>query len=599
MCGIVGIVRIKAGVLTDLLRSLKSLEYRGYDSAGVAIATDGELIVRKGVGTIDEVMREARELVDGSLGIGHTRWATHGGVSVENAHPHTSCDGKIALVHNGTLDGFEELRNELKSRGHVFKSETDTEVVVHLVEEGIRDGLSPIVALSRALVKLSGSYAIAMIVTGFNSIFLARHKSPLVIGIGKGENYCASDVTALLHLTREFVFLEDGELAEVTPESVSIWKMVDGELEPIEKPVEVISWSPQQLDKGPYDHFMLKEINEQPHIIRKIAETLEYYKKFTERLEESLRSGWLSIAAAGTSWHAGLIGKYYFSRLSGLRSEVIIASEFPDWASHLSEGDVVLAISQSGETADVLEAVRIARSKGAKVFSIVNVPGSTLTRLSDECAFIQAGPEVGVAATKSFTAQVAVLYAVSSMISDPDSIEGIRKDLLETSDHIHNQMSYLSEKTKEIARIIKRSKDAFFLGRGINYPTALEGALKLKEISYIHAEGYAAGEYKHGPLALIEEGVPVIAIIPTEESILNKIVYNIMEVKSRGALTITLQPENARVPADIRITMNPRNELVSPLVYSIPLQLIAYYTALELGTNPDKPRNLAKSVTVE
>lgn len=599
MCGIVGITRKGFGVLRDLLKSLKNLEYRGYDSAGIALVLDGELIVRKGVGTIDQVISEAGELADGTLGIGHTRWATHGGVSVENAHPHTSCDGKIALVHNGTLDGFEELRRELEERGHVFRSDTDTEVIVHLVEEGIRDGSTPIISLSRALTKLRGSYAIAMVVAGSNSIFLARCKSPLVIGLGEEGNFCASDVTALLHLTRKFIFLDDGELAEVTPEEVRVWKLIDGTLSEVEKKVEEVNWSPQQMDKGPYDHFMLKEIMEQPHIIGKIAEALEYYRKFSERLKDALREGWLSIVAAGTSWHAGMIGKYYLSRISGLKSEVIIASEFPDWSHHLGEGDVVLAISQSGETADVLEAARIAKSRGARVFSVVNVPGSTLTRLSDEFVFIQAGPEVGVAATKTFTAQVAVLYTVSSLISNPDSDEDVRKDLMEVSNDVRKEMDRIIERAKKIAKVIKGSRDVFFLGRGINYPTALEGALKLKEISYIHAEGYAAGEYKHGPLALIEEGVPVIALIPTEESALSKIVYNIMEVRSRGALTVTLQPENVRVPSDMRVEVTVGSEMTSPLVYSVPLQLIAYYTALELGRNPDKPRNLAKSVTVE
>ncbi|RDD54053.1 MAG: glutamine--fructose-6-phosphate transaminase (isomerizing) [Candidatus Korarchaeota archaeon NZ13-K] len=598
MCGIAGITRRNAGVISDLLRALKNLEYRGYDSAGIAVSLNGEILVRKGVGTIDQVIG-GDPLEDGEVGIGHTRWATHGGVSVENAHPHTSCDGRIALVHNGTLDGFEELREELMARGHSFRSDTDTEVIVHLVEEGIRGGMDPVSALASALGRLGGSYAVAMIVAGMHSIFLARYKSPLVIGLGRGENYCASDVAALLHLTREFIFLEDGELAELTPESIRVWRLMEGRLLEVEKTVERVEWVPQQMDKGSYEHFMLKEIWEQPHILRKIAETVEYYRKFSEKLRLALEGGWLSIVAAGTSLHAGMIGKYYLSRISGLRSEVIIASEFPDWSHHLGEGDVVLAISQSGETADVLEAVRIARRKGARIFSIVNVPGSTLTRLSEDHVFIQAGPEVGVAATKTFTAQVATLYVVSSLISDPDSGADLRRDLEEVSRVILDSMEGLVEEAKDLSKVMKLRRDAFFLGRGVNYPTALEGALKLKEISYIHAEGYAAGEYKHGPLALIEEGVPVIAVIPTETALMSKIVYNLMEVRARGAFTVTIQPPEVSLPSDRRICVDVKDELTSPIVYAVPLQLIAYYTALELGRNPDKPRNLAKSVTVE
>jgi glucosamine--fructose-6-phosphate aminotransferase (isomerizing) len=597
MCGIVGIVRSRVGVLSDLLKSLKSLEYRGYDSAGIAISLGDDIFILKGVGTIDQVIRGA-EIPDGSIGIGHTRWATHGGVSLENAHPQVSCDGKIAVVHNGTLDGFEQLREDLRARGHSFRSETDTEVIAHLVEEGMREGLSPLLSLHRAVRMLEGSYAIAMISAGHNSIYLARRKSPLVIGLGKGENYCASDVSALLHLTKEFIFLEDGELAEITPGDVRIWRG-DGELVAIERRAEVVDWSPQQMEKGRYEHFMLKEINEQPYIMMKIADTIEYYKKFSERLESALKSGSLSIVAAGTSMHAGLIGKFYLSALAGFGSDVIIASEFPEWSRHIANGDVILAISQSGETADVLEAVRIARDRGAKVFSIVNVPGSTLTRLSDEYVFIQAGPEVGVAATKTFTAQVASLYVISSLISDPTSSEDLREKLLSISNSILKDMGRVDEESRKIAGLLKSREHVFFLGRGVNYPTALEGALKLKEISYIHAEGYAAGEYKHGPLALIEEGVPVIALIPKERNLINKIIYNLMEVKARGSFTVTIQPPDVSLPSDRRLVVDVEDELTSPLIYAIPLQLIAYYTALELGRNPDKPRNLAKSVTVE
>ncbi len=595
MCGIVGIVRRRLGVAEDLVRSLKKLEYRGYDSAGIAVMSNGDIEVVKGVGTIDAVVGDA-EIRDGYVGIGHTRWATHGGVSPENAHPHLSCNGEVAVVHNGTLDDFEGMRRELIAKGHVLRSETDTEVVAHLVEENLKSGDEPLSAFVKAIRKLKGSYAIVSIISGERALFLARNKSPLVIGLGEDGNYCASDVAALLHLTNRFIFMEDGEIALLTPSEVEIWRLKGDRLEKVHKEAEEVEWTPQLLDKGTYEHFMLKEIYEQPHILRKLAESIDYYTRFSERLSSLLRDGSLTIVAAGTSYHAGLIGKYLLSKLAGIRSEIIVASEFPEWSSHLRQGDVVLAISQSGETADVLEAVRIARSKGSKVVSIVNVPGSTLTRISDESVFIQAGPEVGVAATKTFSAQVAVLYIVSSLISGRGEIS---RELIEVSELLKDSMDSLEEFSKRMSDLLKDKEHVFFLGRGINYPTALEGALKLKEISYIHAEGYPAGEYKHGPLALIEEGTPAIVLVPVNEELRKKTIYNIMEVRSRGAFTITIQPRGIEVPTDASLEMDVWDELISPLIYTVPLQLIAYHTAVILGRDPDKPRNLAKSVTVE
>ncbi len=606
LCGIVGITGKKgAGVLKDLISSLTKLEYRGYDSAGIAILTDKGIEVIKGVGTISEVISRALDKIkDGSTGIGHTRWATHGEVSEQNAHPLLSCDRRVAVVHNGTLDDFEKLRDHLMAKGHRFSSDTDSEVIAHLIEENIMLHRDIIEAFVKAITSLKGSYAVAAIVQGYNVLLVARNKSPLVVGLGNGENYCASDVAALLHKTNRFIFLEDGDVALVTPDTVKVWHLTStGEALGVERGIELIEWSPELLSRGDYEHFMLKEIHEQPNIIRKIAENLNYYRKFAEALFRYLRDGSLSIVAAGTSYHAGLIGKYLFSKMLSVRSEVIVASEFQEWSHHLKEGDIVLAISQSGETADVLEAVRIARSRGTRVLSLVNVPGSTLTRLSDEVAYIQAGPEVGVAATKTFTAQVAVLYLVSSMMKDLNEgkiRENTERSLLSVSKVLNDQLDKFKRHSKDISGRIKQEKNAFFLGRGINFPTALEGALKLKEISYIHAEGYPAGEYKHGPLALIEEGVPAIVLVPYDEDLRRKIIYNIMEVKSRGALTITIQPDNVDVPTDFAITTDSTvEELLSPLIYAVPLQLIAYYTAVSLNRNPDKPRNLAKSVTVE
>ncbi len=597
MCGIVGIVKRSGKVVKDLINALKKLEYRGYDSAGIAILSNGKIYMIKGVGTIDKVIGSAKDVKDGSVGIGHTRWATHGEVSEENAHPHISCNGEVAVVHNGTLDGFDVIRNQLMERGHIFSSETDTEVIAHLIEEKLSEVKDPVKAFSQAVHELKGSYAIASIIRGHNFILLARNKSPLVIGVGEGENYCASDVAALLHKTNRFIFLRDGEIALITPDSVDIWALREGITEKVERDVEVVDWSPQLLDKGNYEHFMLKEIYEQPYILRKLADSLDYYRKFSDQLMRYSERGNISIVAAGTSYHAGLIGKFLLSKLAGIRSEVIIASEFPEWSSHIGKDDVILAISQSGETADVLEAVRIASSKGAKVLAIANVPGSTLTRLSDETVFIQAGPEVGVAATKTFMAQVAVLHIISSLISQ--RTPQVRKELASISDSLKSSKKYIDSNSRKISRLLRDKEHVFFLGRGINYPTALEGALKLKEISYIHAEGYPAGEYKHGPLALIEKDVPSIVLVPRDDEIRKKIIYNIMEIRSRGAFTITIQPKEADVPSDFPLPLNVEEEITSPMLYVVPLQLIAYYTATSLGRDPDKPRNLAKSVTVE
>ncbi len=598
MCGIVGIAKRSDHVIKDLIVALKKLEYRGYDSAGIAVLSNGIIHVIKGVGTIDKVINSIGSIKDGNVGIGHTRWATHGGVSKENAHPHVSCNGEVAVVHNGTLDDFDIIRDKLIRKGHRFSSETDTEVIAHLIEEKLAEIGDPVKAFSQAIYELKGSYAIASIIKGYNFILLARNKSPLVIGVGNGENFCASDVAALLHKTNRFIFLKDGEIALITPDRVDIWYLSGRTMKKVENKVEVIDWSPQLLDKGNYEHFMLKEIYEQPYILNKLANGIDYYKKFSDRLLRYSENGGISIVAAGTSYHAGLIGKFLLSKLAGMRSEVIIASEFPEWSHHVNESDTILAISQSGETADVLEAVRIAKSRRAKVLSIVNVPGSTLTRLSDETAFIQAGPEIGVAATKTFLAQVAVLYIISSLISEKPT-QRIREDLMDLAKELESSMEHISFTSRKISSLLMDKEHVFFLGRGINYPTALEGALKLKEISYIHAEGYPAGEYKHGPLALIEKGVPSIVLVPSDERAREKIIYNIMEIRSRGAFTITIQPKDVNVPSDFFLPLDVKNELITPIIYAVPLQLIAYYTAVSLGRNPDKPRNLAKSVTVE
>ncbi len=606
MCGIVGITRKRGGVISEIKKSLKKLEYRGYDSSGIAIVNGNSIFVIKGVGTIDEVLSNA-ELEDGNTGIGHTRWATHGGVTDENAHPHISCDGKVALVHNGTLDDFHYLRGKLIERGHKFRSETDTEVVAHLIEEKIKSGADRFKAFYESIAPLSGSYAIAAIFAGSDEIFLARNKSPLVIGLGDGENYCASDITALLHLTNKFIFLDDGEVAVISPDEVKIWKLVGQSVVPVNKEVKEVSWSPSLIDKGSYPHFMLKEIYEQPHVLKQIAENMEYYIKFSQILAESIETGRkIAFVAAGTSYHASLVGKYLLSKKLKVQSDSVVASEFSEWGNFIDVGDLVIPISQSGETADVLEAVRRAKDLGAKVISIVNVPGSTLTRLSDETVYMMAGPEIGVAATKTYLAELAVIYSVITLAESylegktPDTA-GVREIIKEMSKVVEKNLPFMDEMSVKLSEIISKKHDVYYLGRGINYPTSLEGALKLKEISYIHAEGYPAGEYKHGPLALIEDGVPAVVLMPIDPELRSKIMYNVMEVKSRGATTIVVSPGDVDLDDVIHIEVRwdaPSEEL-SPLVYAVPLQLLAYRTAVKLGRNPDKPRNLAKSVTVE
>ena len=480
-------------------------------------------------------------------------------------------------------------------------------MIAHLIEEKLKSGVDRFKAFYESIASLKGSYAIAAVFAGSNEIMLARNKSPLVIGLGNNENYCASDVTALLHLTNKFMFMEDGEVAIITPDQVKVWKISDNRAIPIKKEVKVIPWSPSLTDKGNYPHYMLKEIYEQPHVIRQIAENIEYYMNFSRILAESIETGRkIAFVAAGTSYHASLVGKYLLSRKIGALADSIVASEFLEWGDFIGLDDLVIPISQSGETADVLEAVRRAKDLGAKVISVVNVPGSTLTRVSDETIYMMAGPEIGVAATKTYVAELAVIYSTIRMTEQileghrPD-VDRIRALLNKISNIIEQNLPFMDEVSLRLAEVLSSKHDVYYLGRGINYPTSLEGALKLKEISYIHAEGYPAGEYKHGPLALIEEGVPAVVLMPVNPDLKDKIMYNVMEVKSRGALTIIISPEEHDIHDTISVKIrweDPIEEL-TPMVYAIPLQLIAYRTAVKLGRDPDKPRNLAKSVTVE
>ena len=568
MCGIFGYVG-KGNVCKVLHQGLKNLEYRGYDSAGMA-ALGNSLCFVKNAGTIDQVFCDAKLPARG-VGIAHTRWATHGKPNSTNAHPHFDCRHRIAVAHNGIIENHGQLREQLQKKGHIFRTETDTEVIPHLIEEHLH--LGQFEAFKKAVGLLKGSYAIAAILDGSNRIYFARNFSPLVLGVGR-ESYVASDVVAFLRWTNRAVFIEDGELGFIHKGGYYI----EREGTPVKREPVVIGWSFEEAAKDGYDHFMLKEIFEQPRVVKDtLADSrLESFARHLSRLDR------LVVTSAGTSYHAGMAFKY----VSALPTEVIVSSEFlPTYR----DGEV-LAISQSGETADTLKAVRHAKSCGAPVDALVNVVGSTLTRLAEQTIYTHAGPEIGVAATKTFVSQLAALYAVDRfMKGEPLSDINIKPALR------------LNRELRKLALKLMDSRNMFYIGRGPSYVTAMEGALKMKEIAYVHAEAYAGGELKHGPLALIEEGVPVVAICPGGEW-RKRMLGNVEEVKSRGATIIGLGEEGdeeLKALSDFFFALPPVEEELSPVLYTVPLQLLAYHTAVFLGKDPDKPRNLAKSVTVE
>jgi glucosamine--fructose-6-phosphate aminotransferase (isomerizing) len=604
MCGIVGVAGRDAA--KKVIDSLKILEYRGYDSAGIAVMLNGRMEVRKAAGTIENLISRYPEVLEmgGELGIGHTRWATHGRVSDSNAHPILDCSGRIAVVHNGTIDNYMEIREKLSIK-HEFRTETDTEVIAHLIEEMLSRGMGRLEAFISAVSELRGEYAVACMFEGVNELYLARNKIPLVIGVGEGENYCASDVIALLGLTNKFIYVDDGEFARVSSRSVDVWRLEGEKLVPVEKRINLVDWSPSMASKGKYEHFMLKEIFEQEDVVRRIlAESRRYIEGTISMLKDTMRRGGrILFLAAGTSYHASMVGKYLLNSLLEYPSEVSIASEFTRWnLGSLDGDDLVIAVSQSGETADVLMAVKSARKKGARILSFVNVPGSTLSRESDGVFFFSAGPEIGVAATKTYVAE---LVSFLMTFTELGKRIGARVDhVTEVLPRLPSLVASCLESSNRIARdlseAIKRENSIFFMGRGINYPTALEGALKMKEISYIHAEGFPAGEYKHGPLALISEGTYSIVIGSNDPEIRDLLLSNVNELRARGSRVISVETGD-HLPSDIRIKVAEDGipEEFLPVVFVIPLQLLAYYTAVALGRNPDKPRNLAKSVTVK
>ncbi|HVZ52031.1 MAG TPA: glutamine--fructose-6-phosphate transaminase (isomerizing) [Pseudolabrys sp.] len=608
MCGIVGILGNEP-VAHRLIESLKRLEYRGYDSAGIATLDHGVLDRRRAQGKLSALERKLeREPLAGNSGIGHTRWATHGKPNEANAHPHAT--ERLAVVHNGIIENFRELREKLIAQGSKFQSDTDTEVVAHLVTHKIEQGQSPVEAVAASLKELRGAFALAFLFAGEDDLMIgARKGSPLAVGYGKGEMYLGSDAIALAPFTSTVSYLEDGDWVVLTRKDATIR---DAQDRPVERPIIKSTASSMIVDKGNFKHFMAKEIHEQPEVV---GHTLaRYIDMVHERvaLPEPLPFDWaklkrLSISACGTAYYAGLVAKYWFERFAKLPVEIDIASEFRYRGAPLEPGDLAIFISQSGETADTLATLRYAKENQQHVLSVVNVPTSTIARESDIVMPTLAGPEIGVASTKAFTCQLAVLACLAlaagrarGHLSDEDEQKLVHA-LIETP-RLMAQALKIEPQVEKLAHDLSKVRDVLYLGRGTSFPIALEGALKLKEISYIHAEGYAAGELKHGPIALIDETVPVIVIAPFDR-VFEKTVSNMQEVAARGAQVILItDPEGAKeatVDSLLTLELPAMASTVTPLVYAVPVQLIAYHTAVALGTDVDQPRNLAKSVTVE
>ncbi len=607
MCGIIGVAALK-GINAALVvkRGLHRLEYRGYDSVGIATLHGGVIRVKKGKGKLVEVDRRLRlSELPGNVAIGHTRWATHGAPSDDNAHPHLDCTGRVAVVHNGIIQNYLELKSELASKGHVFRSETDTEVIAHLIEEGLKEGLEPLEALRRALKRIKGSYAIAVLVAGEeDKIFFARKDSPLVIGLSDGANFVASDIPAFLEHTRRVVVVHDYELGYITPTRVHLEKLDGSPVDVLGRAMEV-DWTPEMAMKGGYPHFMLKEIHEQPRALRRTLEGLGGELLKAAELVYSARR--IYLVAAGTSYHATLVFDYLLNLLAGVPTHPMIASEFRRYLRGVGEGDVVLAVSQSGETVDTLMAVREFKERGAKVIALANVVGSAIPRESHLVLYTRAGPEIGVAATKTFTTQLLVLsklaFEVALMgggLGEGDYRELV-KGLEAAPSAVNRVIARYEGWAKRVGRELAAKQNMFYLGRGLSVPIAMEGALKMKEISYIHAEAYPAGESKHGPIALVEPGFPVV-FVSIEGRLRRLLLGNVEEMRARGAYTIGVvagDPGELADRLDELVVVSGVPELVATIPAIVPLQLIAYYASVTRGYDPDKPRNLAKTVTVE
>lgn len=609
MCGIVGYVGSrKAAPL--LIQGLKNLEYRGYDSAGIATIDNNVITIKKDIGKIEEINQKVHLTeLDGCLGISHCRWATHGGVTKTNAHPHSCCKNNITIVHNGIIENYNQLKEKLMKKGHKFTSLTDTEVIAHLIEDHYKGNLKE--AVIAALKEVDGSYALGVISSDEpDKLIASRKESPLIIGIGKGENFIASDIPAIMEHTKKVILLDNEEVAVLTKDNVEIFNMSNKRLK---KNIETINWDKEMAEKQGYKHFMLKEIFEQPRAIeetingRILNGDLDLKKEIGLTEEEIKELKRIVIVACGTSWHAGIIGEFMLEELAKINTDVEYASEFRYRNPILDKNTIVIAISQSGETADTLAAMKEAKSKGCKVISICNVYRSSIARESDSVIYTKAGPEIGVASTKAFTSQLVVLYLMTIYFGKIRKVlpkEQISNRIMDLR-KLPLQMQTILEDREYIIKIAKTYFDktnALYLGRGINYPIALEGALKLKEVSYIHAEGYPAAEMKHGPIALIDKNMPVVFIATKDNRTYKKVLSNIEEVKARGGKVIaicTKKDFELTKKVDNVFYIPQQSYILTPILSVIPLQLLAYYITDLKGLDPDKPRNLAKSVTVE
>jgi len=609
MCGIVGYIGHRQAAPL-ILESLKKLEYRGYDSAGVAVLHDGQVTIRRCEGKLNNLESMlVGQPVTGTIGIGHTRWATHGRPSETNAHPHRA--GDVVVVHNGIIENYLELKEQLSSRGVRFSSETDSEIVAHLVAEKVERGLDFLDAVRRTLREIHGSYALLFLNRRDpKRLIVAKNSTPIVIGWGEGETFIASDIPALLEYTRKVTFLEDGEVGEVT---LGSYRLFNGKGKSIQRPVKQITWDAVAARKGGYPHFMLKEIHDQP---RALADTfrgrislkdgqvsLEDIKLKASEVKQIKR---FHLVACGTAWHACLVGKFMLEEIAGIPAEVDYGSEFRYRSPLMDPKSVLLMVSQSGETADTLAATEIAQAKKAKILSICNVIDSSIPRKSHGVLYTHAGPEISVASTKAFTTQLTAIYLLAvalgrlnGKLKAPDA-KRLLRDLMLLPRWVEQTLE-IETQVKELGRELMHSQDFLFLGRGVNYPIALEGALKLKEISYIHAEGYPAGEMKHGPIALIDEKMPVVVLAPRDRYF-QKTISNLKEVESRGGKVVVLT-DDAKTASEISayrvLTLPKASHYLTPIVMTIPLQLLAYHIAVQRGTDVDQPRNLAKSVTVE
>ncbi len=589
MCGIIGYIGSR-NVAPFLFNGLKRLEYRGYDSAGVLTIGSG-FHIKKDVGKVDEINQKLNLMdLPGTLGISHTRWATHGGVTKENAHPHIDCRGEIAVVHNGIIENYQELKRNLLSKGHQFKTQTDTEVIPHLIEEIMKNGKNFNDATISALKSLEGSYAILAVDKNQRKIIAARKGSPLVLGVADDGYFVASDIPAFIEHTKRVVYMHDSDVATLSDNELKIFNIEKLQQVPIK--VDTVDWDVKQAEKGEFDHFMLKEISEQVETVQK---AIQQDKKIIDDVVHNIRSAHgIFLIASGTSYHACLAISYILSKINRLHVNVALASEFPYYEHFLTSKTLVMAVSQSGETADVLEAVKVAKEKNCKIISLVNVIGSSLTRTSDTFLSLNAGPEICVLATKSYTSQLALFILLSYALAG--KYEEGKQKLNFLWNSIYHLTSVTSrEKIKELAEKLVDREHIFLIGRGLQYATALEAALKIKEVSYIHAEAFAGGELKHGTMALVEKGTPCIVFVSDENE--KEILSNAMEIKSRGGYIVGISSKNNEI-FDFWIKV-PEASSENPIVQIIPIQILAYQLAVLKGFDPDRPRNLAKSVTVK